>query len=306
MQQNDGAAKLRLGLHGFKLRQHRLSDLVGLLAGILVPIVSIDLVADNGVSIALNAHHRRGLIVGVGFLVDVVRRTEIERLHAQLAGEQAAGKLYFQVQLPRRNFADVGMRPRVVADLVALARNPLQHTHIPGGICADDHESALRVFLLQDVKNLRRPLGVGAVIERQCNLIGMVAVLLNRVGARVHIHVLIHNELFARVILVGVHGDRALARLWQSGHAQNVSFALGVHVVSRLHRAERLQRFRSARLVPDVPERAVFLTKSPKCKCLQTQSAGRPHLIQQRDSIQKPNYVALIAVLVYVLVVRIE
>ena len=57
----------------------------------------------------LNAHDRRGLVVGVGLFVDVVRRPEVERLHAQLAGEEAFGELHFEVKRSRRDFADVGM-----------------------------------------------------------------------------------------------------------------------------------------------------------------------------------------------------
>ena len=65
----------------------------------LIPVVGIDLVADDGVSILLDVHDRRGLIVGIRLLVDVVRGAEVERLDAQLAGEEAFGELDFKIEL---------------------------------------------------------------------------------------------------------------------------------------------------------------------------------------------------------------
>ena len=69
---------------------------------------------------------------------------------------------------------------------------------------------------------------------------------------------------------------------------------------------KRLQRVRVAGLVPDVPQRAVFFAQPPEGKGLQTQLAGRAHLVQQRHAIEKPHHVALVVVLVDVLEVRIE
>ncbi len=63
-----------------------------------VPVVGIDLAADDDVALVLNGHDRRGLLVGLRFFVNVVGRTEIERLHAELAGEEAFGELHFKVE----------------------------------------------------------------------------------------------------------------------------------------------------------------------------------------------------------------
>ena len=97
VEEDDGAAELRLGLHHLQLVEDRLSDFGGVLRT-LIPVVGVDLVADDGVSFLLNAHDRRGLIVGVGLLVDVVGRAEVERLHTQLAGKEAFGELDFEVE----------------------------------------------------------------------------------------------------------------------------------------------------------------------------------------------------------------
>ena len=59
-------------------------------------------------------------------------------------------------------------------------------------------------------------------------------------------------------------------------------------------------------MVPNVPQRTVFPAKAPKSKGLQAELAGRAHFIQDRDSIEKPNYMALIVVFVDVLKVRIQ
>ena len=91
--QDDGAAELRLGLHGLQLGEDRIDNLRGRLARMFVPIVGVDLAADDGEPVMLDAHHRRGFVVGVRFLVDIVGRAEIERLHAQLAFEQALGEI---------------------------------------------------------------------------------------------------------------------------------------------------------------------------------------------------------------------
>ena len=145
-----------------------------------------------------------GLVVGVGFFVDVVRRAEVERLNAELAGEEPLGELDFEVELAVGDFADVGMGVSVVADLVAFAHDALHEADIFLGLSADEHEGAFDVFLLEDVQNLWGPLGVGSVVEGERNFVGVVSVLLDGVGAGIGVHVFIDDELLARVGLVGI------------------------------------------------------------------------------------------------------
>ena len=235
MHEDDGAAKLRLGLHCLQLIEDELGDFSRSLADVLVPVIGVDLVADDGEAILLDADDRSGLIVGVGLFVDVVGRAEVERLHSKLAGEEAFGELDLKVELLCRDFADVGMREGVIADLVAFARNPLHEADVLLRLGADHHERPLDVFLLENVENFRGPFGIRTVVEAECDLVGMVAVLLNGVSMRIRIHMLIDDELFAWVGLVGVDHDCALAGLRQAGDADNVAVALGVDIVSRLH-----------------------------------------------------------------------
>ncbi len=71
----------------------------GRLAGVLVPVVGVDLVADDDVAEALDAVDGGGLVVGVGLLVDGVGRPEVEGLHAELGGEEALGQGELEVDL---------------------------------------------------------------------------------------------------------------------------------------------------------------------------------------------------------------
>ena len=85
-------------------------------------------------------HDRRGLVVGVGLFVVVVGRAEVERLHAQLALEEALGEIDLEIELAVGDFADVGMGLGVVADLVALAHDALHEADVVRGLGADEQE----------------------------------------------------------------------------------------------------------------------------------------------------------------------
>ena len=127
----------------------------------------------------------------------------------------------------------------VVADLVAFAHDPLHEADVVRGLRADHEEGAFDVFLLEDVEDLRRPLGIGPIVEGEGDLVGMVAVVLDGVGARIDVHVLVDDELLARVGLVGIDGDGALAGLRQAGDAEDVAVALSVDVVAGLRPCSR-------------------------------------------------------------------
>ena len=76
----------------------------GVLRRMLIPVVGVDLVADDGVAVALDADDGCGLIVGVGLFIDVVRRAEVERLDAEFTGEEALGQIDFEVELVAKKF----------------------------------------------------------------------------------------------------------------------------------------------------------------------------------------------------------
>ncbi len=76
----------------------------GDLAGVLVPVVGVDLVADDDVAEALDVLDGRGLVVGVGLLIDGVGRAEVDGLYAELGGEEALGEVELEVDLALARF----------------------------------------------------------------------------------------------------------------------------------------------------------------------------------------------------------
>ena len=210
--------------------------------GVLVPIVGVELAADDGVTVFLDLDDRRGLIVGVGLFVDVVGRAKVERLHAELAGEEALGELYLKVETARRNFTYVRMCVGVVADLVAFAHHTFHDADVFRSLRADHHEGGFGVFLLEDVEDLWSPFGIGPIVEGERDLIGVVTVILDDVSARVDVHVLIDDELALRIGLVGIDRDGALAGLGQAGYAKDIAVPFVVHVVTWLNGAKSLER----------------------------------------------------------------
>ena len=93
MHEDDTAAELRLLLHDGELVEHAVADFVRRFAGMLIPVAGVDLVADDGVAIALDAVGGFGLIVCVRLFINVVGRAEVERLDAEFTGEEALRQL---------------------------------------------------------------------------------------------------------------------------------------------------------------------------------------------------------------------
>ena len=186
-------------LHVLDLLEDAVDDLLRGLARVLVPVVGVDLVADDDVAEILDAIDGSSLVVGVGLLVDRVGRAEVERLHAKLGGEEPFREIEFEVHLAVWDFRDVRMRPGVVADLMAFAIDPPHEAGVVAGGLADHEEGALYVELFEDVEDLRRPLGIRAVVEAQGNFVGVVTVLLHRVGEWVRVHLFLGDH----VVIVG-------------------------------------------------------------------------------------------------------
>src|SRR5271166_1728459 len=188
--ENDAAAKPRLVLHDRELGEYVVRDLLRRLARVLIPIVGIDLVADDGVAHLLNAISGGGLVVRVRLLIDRVGRTKIKRLDAELGGKEPLGEIQLQLDLAVGYFADIRMRKRVIADLMAFAYVTLQETGIVLPLLTNHQERGLHVVLLQHVENLWRPGGIGAVVKAQRKLIRVVPVLLDHIGPRQRLHAL--------------------------------------------------------------------------------------------------------------------
>ena len=63
----------------------------------------------------------------------------------------------------------VGVGERVHAELVAAVGDPLGELGVAGHLGADHEERAVRALFLQHLQDLRRPDGVGAVVEGECD-----------------------------------------------------------------------------------------------------------------------------------------
>ena len=229
----------------------------------LIPVAGVDLVADDGVAIALDAVGGFGLIIRVRLFIDVVGRAEVERLDAEFTGEEALCEVELEVELARRNFADVRMREGVVADLVTFANDALHQSNILFRRCANHEECTLHVAGFKDVEDLWSPLGVGSVVEADGNLVGVIAEVVNVVGVRVHIHVLIDSE--AAILMLIFHGavgrfhfNGAGAIRWSAGDAENVSVAFGINVVPGHKLLQRIGSILAAGLIPHGPQRTIF------------------------------------------------
>ncbi|MEY9919789.1 hypothetical protein ABIF99_006104 [Bradyrhizobium japonicum] len=67
--------------------------------------------------------------------------------------------------------AHEGVRPGVVADGVALARDALDHVRMFGGVQADQEEGGAHAFLRQRRQHLRRRRRMRAIVEGQDDLV---------------------------------------------------------------------------------------------------------------------------------------
>jgi len=221
-----------LGIEERDVGEDAVDDLLRRLAGMLIPVVGIDLVADDDIAEVLNVFDGLGLVVGVGLLIDGIGRAEVDGLDANLGGEEALGEVELEVDLALRDFRDVGMRVGVVANLVAVFVDALHEPDVVLGDFADHEEGADDVVLLEDGEDLRCPLRVRAVVEADGYFLGMVAVLRDGVGERIGVHRLGDDaEVGLGNGWVVVHGEGAVAVLGEAGDAEDVAIAFGVDVL---------------------------------------------------------------------------
>ena len=121
-------------------------------------------------------------------------------------------------------------------------------------------------FTLRDFENVedfRSPLGVGSVVEADGDLVGVIAVVLNVVGVRIHIHVLVDSDAAILCVIfngaVGrLHFNGAGAIGGPAGDAENVSVAFRINVVPGHKLLERVGSILAAGLVPHGPQRTIF------------------------------------------------
>ena len=305
--EDDRALHPRLGLRELDLAEDAVDDLLWRLARRFAPVVGVDLVADDGVAELLDVLDGSGLVVGVGLLIDGVGRTEVDGLYAELGGEEALGEVELKVDGALGDFADVGVREGVIADLVAFTVDPLHGGDVVLCLLADHEEGSDDVLLLEDVEDLRRPDWVGTVVKGDRDLFGVVAVLRDGVGQGVLVHRLGDDgEVLRRDGGVVVHGDGAAAVLRWAGDAEDVAVAFGIDVPSGRDVGEGLGGIDLEGIVPDVPDGRVFRAEAPEGEGLKAEGAGDAHLVKRADGVEKPDLMADVRVFVDVGEVRVE
>ena len=143
--------------------------------------------------------------------------------------------------------------------------------------------------------------GSGPSSKAQRQLVRVVPVLLNRVRARQSNHVLVGDGEVIRV-----HLDVSLTRLWPRHDAQNVAFALRIHIRARRHRLQQIRSVRRAGMIPHLPQRRILLAQPPHRERAQPHLPPRAQLVQRCHSIQKPHLVPQMRVLIVISEVRIQ
>ena len=138
-----------------------------------------------------------------------------------------------------RRFAEIRVGEGVIADLVALGEDALDEAGICLAVLADDEERRLDALLLQDVEDLRRPLGARAIVERQRHLVRHPAGAADDIGGRDLRERLRRDETMR---LVGLERAGAIRRL--GGDIEDLALTFDVDVAAR---NDRLQLRRDCR-----------------------------------------------------------
>ncbi len=195
----------------------------------------------------------------------------------------------------------------MVADLVAFTIDPLHEADVVFGLLADHEEGAVDVVLLEDVEDLRRPVGIGAVVEGERDLFGVVAVLRDGVGERVGVHRLVDDERFCEGMVLSSSivtvrwpfCGRPVTRRMSPSPSVSTSYPGAMS-------ARALTGSSLSGCVPDVPDGVVFGAETPESEGLEAEGAGGAHLVEHGDGVEKPDLMADVSVFVDVREVRIE
>ncbi len=126
----------------------------------------------------------------------------------------------------------------VVADLVSFVEDPLGNAWKFLDLGADLEERRLHPVLLQHVEDLRRPLGIGPVVERDRDFLFLrAAVHVDHVG-----HRQVLENLVADQVGLGIDYDLALTGCRPRLDADDFARAFIVDVLSRRNGSQLLRR----------------------------------------------------------------
>src|SRR6516162_5084916 len=265
------------------------NDIVG---GRPLPIVGIDMQAHGQIAHGLRDLDRHDLVGCRRLGVAKIGRSEKPHGAPRQPFEQALGGIDLERDHRIRHLAEIRMRKGVVPYVVSLSKNTLYQVWVGLRAVTDDEETRMHPLGLQDVEDLWRPVGIGAVVEGKRELIWFGPSPLDHIGCGYLRIVLIVN--IAR-ILVDLKGTRAGSRLL--GDAQDLALPFEIDVLARPDHPQAIRRRRIIRALKDRPDRRVLGTEPPKSITGGSVHVCGMNLIEGGDAVQEPHVVALAIVL---------
>ena len=254
--------------------QHVGRNLLGRVSRIVAPVVGINLVADRDVSHVLGKFERTHLIFCIRFLIDGIRRAKEYSTNSQAARKQPLGEIQFHLHVARSDVTDIGMRKRVIPDLMSLAINAAGQTPEIIRLQADQEKCCGRMLTLQNIEHLRSPLRIGAVIKRDRQLLPARSVTRHPIRFGQSVKGLKINQTCR-----GIYFQIAFALGGPRLNPQNLSLPFHIDILPGRNLAQLVDRVYVARHVPHAPQRTILRTQSPQSKRLDPERLRRPHLI---------------------------
>src|SRR6267143_1070392 len=155
------------------------------LAVLQAPVIRIDALADNQVSELLGIGKLRHFLGIFRLVIDAVRGAEKDGLCPERAFNQALRQIQLPADFRACNVAvEPWMREGMISDFMAFGVLALEKFRPMVGHVADDEEHGGYVLLLQDVQDLRGPLGIGAIVKGKGDFFIRGAELVNVKGER--------------------------------------------------------------------------------------------------------------------------
>ena len=281
MEQDDVAAG-KLGFHAF-------DELVFFR---FLPVPRIDIFQDRHVAEGLGDFNGQQFPETRGTGVGIVGRPEEGRGTSGQGLDQSFRGIELELDECRRSFGEVGVRERVVADLVAFRNDPPNELRVTLGFASDHKKRGLDSPGLEDVKNGGGPLWIRPVVKCQGDRVLLAGADPEKRRIRGK------NLILARDLAVGTGGKNALAVCCGGIKADDFSSA---------DRGDRIP----ARDLPVGPERLPLHIRpddTPHAGILHTQPvhshAAEPvipdgvQLVGKRGGVEKPNIMAFSFVII--------
>ena len=159
--EQDDVAAGKLGFHAFD----------ELVLFRFLPVPGIDIFKDRHVAEGLGDLNGQKLPEICRTGVGVVRRPEKRRGPSGQGLDQSFRGIEFELDECRRSFGEVGMRERVVSDLVTFRNDPPNELRVALGFASDHKERGFHSPGFEDVENRRCPLRVRSIVKCQGDLI---------------------------------------------------------------------------------------------------------------------------------------